>query len=182
MDIIIALLIVGALMHFIYEGIVAPTLRDNLKHQMFELRDQLRAIQITEKEKCPREAFDIAHQGINQYVNRLHWLTASFMFEFNRAHVDAKVRERVNRRREIVARCGEPEIQRIVKDANHVVGNAFAVNSFPLIVYFIIILALYAAMKYGVTRVGSLLYGKAAEVFASPSKDGNSRPMTNLAL
>jgi len=182
MDILITLLIIGAFLHFIYEGIIAPSLRDKLKHQMFELRDQLRAIQITEKEKCPREAFDIAHHGINQYVNRVHWLTFSFMVEFNRAHGESKVRDETNRRRDVVAHCEQPDIQRIVKDANRVVGNAFAVNTLPLLIYSVVLLAIYAVMKYGVTKVGGLLYGKAAEVFASPSEDGRSRPGTRLAF
>lgn len=169
MDIVITILIIGAFAHFIYEGIIAPTLRDKLRHQMFELRDQLRSIQIQDGKRCPREAFDIAHEGINQYVNRIHWLTVSFMREFNRVHRDPKIRAETKRRREAVENCGHPEVQRIVKAANGVLERAFAVNSGPFIAYFLVLLAAYAAMKYGVTKVSGLLYGKASEVFVSPA-------------
>jgi len=182
MDIVIALLIVGAFAHFIYEGIIAPTLRDRLRHQMFELRDQLRAIQIKEGEQCPREAFDIAHHGINQYVNRIHWLTLSFMFEFDRVHQDPKVRDETKRRQSVVANCEQPEIKRIVKEANQVLGQAIAVNSAPFFAYFVVLLATYALMKYGVTKFSGLLYGKASEVFASPTSSTPSTNHTTLAI
>lgn len=164
---LIVVLAIVAGMHFIYEGIIAPSLRDELKDRMFELRDELRAIRMERRNDCPKEAFEIAHNGINQYVNRLHWVTISFITEFSLEHRDPKLRAEVQRRRRIVEECGIPELSDVVKRGNKVVERALLVNSAALLV-----LALPPVVVAAVaTALPKKVYGKAAQLFAAPGKN-----------
>lgn len=163
---LIILLSVLAAAHFIYEGIIAPSLRDALRNEMFELRDRLRVIRMDPRSECPAEAFDIAHNGIDQYINRLHWINLSFVVAFNRAHRRAELRSEVKRRRDVLANCGVDELSKVVQRGNKVVEAAFFVNSFALSVLVMPI----ALVLIAVTALPKKMYAKASELFAAPGR------------
>ncbi|MEA5123327.1 hypothetical protein [Xanthomonas floridensis] len=161
---LIILLGVLALGHFLYEGVIAPSLRDRLNDEMFELRDRLRRIKLEQGEACPQQAFEIAHNGINQYVHRLHWVTISFVVEFNRSH--RKFRNEVKDRRDVIARCGVSELKDVVDRGNQIVERALIVNSGA------VLLVSFPFVVLGVTvfQLPIKLYAKAAELFATPER------------
>jgi len=137
---------------------------------MFELRDELRVIRMERGPHCPAEAFEIAHNGIDQYINRLHWLSVSFVVEFNRAHRGAALRSEVKRRRDVVVNCGIPELSDVVRRGNTVVEQAFFVNSFAI---FLLVLPV-AFVMLAVTALPKKMYAKAAELYAAPEKSTES--------
>lgn len=167
----IAIIVIGALAfaHFIYEGIVAPSLRMKLRNQMFELRDELRHLHATD-DRCTREAFDIAHSGINQYINRLHIVTLSLMSRFKAAYRDKAFREEVERRRKALDACKSSELQSIVSRANHNIEAAFAANSGMWFVY----LAPLAMAVLFVTTLTSKLHGLVFRLFATSEARTNA--------
>lgn len=158
-----------------YEGVIAPSLRDRLNDEMFELRDRLRRIKLERDEGCPERAFDIAHNGINQYVHRLHWVTISFIIEFNRSH--RKFRNEVKERREAVANCGVPELHKVVDEGNQIVERALIVNSGAVLVIALPFVVL-AVLAFKLQRK---LYAKAAELFATPERR-TQQVLNNLHL
>lgn len=164
MDILIVVLALVALGHFLYEGAVAPTLRTKLKHEMFQLRDELRSVHLERDGGCPKEAFNIAHNGINQYVHRLHWVTISFVAEFNRMNSSSK-RAEVDRRRRVVEECGVEELSSIVARGNKVVERALFVNSGALLAYAFALMVPIAVLYLSAQSI----YKKASEMFAAPS-------------
>ena len=164
MDILIVVLAMVALGHFLYEGIVAPTLRTKLKHEMFQLRDELRSVHLERDDGCPQEAFNIAHNGINQYVHRLHWVTISFVTEFNRMNSSSKKAE-VDRRRRVVETCEVKELSDIVARGNKVVERALFVNSGAVFAYCTVLLVPLAILF----MCAHSIYRKASEMFAAPS-------------
>ncbi|MCC4632650.1 hypothetical protein [Xanthomonas dyei] len=166
MNVATLLILMGvlALGHFLYEGVVAPSLRDRLNDEMFELRDRLRRIKLAKGDACPQKAFDIAHNGINQYVHHLHWVTISFVVEFNRSH--KRFRNEVKERREVIANCGVPELHSVVDRGNQIVERALIVNSGAVIVVAIPIVV-FATLAF---QLPMKLYAKAAEIFATPER------------
>lgn len=149
MDIAIIILAVLAFGHFIYEGIIAPSLRMKLRNDMFELRDELRHLH-TNNDRCTREAFDIAHAGINQYINRLHGVTIGLMLEFREAYRDTNFREEVERRKKTLDACESPELKSICSRANSKIESAFLINTGMLFLY-VVPLALAALCLSAVT-------------------------------
>ncbi|WP_447903238.1 hypothetical protein [Stenotrophomonas pavanii] len=164
MDILIIVLALVALGHFLYEGAVAPTLRTKLKHEMFQLRDELRSVHLERAGGCPQEAFNIVHNGINQYVHRLHWVTISFISEFNRMNSKAK-RAEVDRRKKVVEECGVKELSDIAARGNKVLESALFVNSGALLAYCIALMVPLAILFL----CAHSIYRKASEMFAAPS-------------
>ena len=73
-------LAVLAILHFIYEAIILPTIRWNLRNELFSLRDKLRNVVIN-KEQYDPATFELAHSGINHFINRLHHLDLGFQFK-----------------------------------------------------------------------------------------------------
>lgn len=168
MDILIIVLAIIAMLHFVYEGIVAPTIRMKLNHDLFELRDDIRQYKIS-NEDCDEQVFDVVHNGINQFINKLHWVTFSFMIEFSRAHKDADYRKEVSRRKKMVDECQSIEIQRACKRGNEIVEFTLAVNSLFLMLYltpFILMLEVLASAR---RKFFVRTHAKVSEVFASPS-------------
>jgi hypothetical protein len=136
MDIAIIILAALAFAHFIYEGIIAPSLRMKLRNRMFDLRDKLRHLHIN-NDRCSRDAFDVAHTGINQYINRLHGVTIGLMVDFKEAYRDSKFREEVERRKKILDACESPELKSICSEANQNIESALMINTVMLFLYVI---------------------------------------------
>lgn len=78
MDVLITALMIVALIHYVYDRIVLPTLRLKSRSNIFALRDQLRQELITNKESYSPETlrlFKVMDDRINHAVNRLHVFT-----------------------------------------------------------------------------------------------------------
>lgn len=134
MVIAFCLLVVAASWHFAYDGVILPSIRMGLRNKLFVLRDQLRALKTAGD--CEDGAFDLVHDGINFYLTRLSALTISFQVEYaKRYQSDQGLRERVERRRAIIESCRNPEIRRIVKEADAVLQNAMIANTGGWYVY-----------------------------------------------
>lgn len=168
MDILFLLMLAAALVHFIYEGIIAPSLRMRLRNEMFVLRDELRALKITDDDRCSDDVFAIAHNGINQYINRLHWLTISFMADFTKAHRNPEFRKEVKRRRDLVSHSPCHEVQHIVLRGNKVLENAFFVNSAITFAYFVPIILVIELLASAKRKLFARVHTKVSEVFATP--------------
>src|ERR1035441_10315344 len=61
---------VYALLHFIWEGILAPSLRHNIRLDLFALRDNLRRLKINNPE-LPNDAFNTVQDGLNGAIKHL---------------------------------------------------------------------------------------------------------------
>jgi len=168
MDILILVLAGLALFHFIYEGIWAPTARMELRNDLFSLRDELRKLRISGDAKCSKEAFEIAHDGINQYINRLHWVTISFERTYSRAMKKRDFRDVVKRRTRILGAAENEQLRLIAHRANGVIENAYFANAGGWLPY-VLTLALIAFLVSGVrSRFSRLLDRRASQVLATP--------------
>jgi hypothetical protein len=134
MDTIVLAIVALAFLHFIYEGIIAPSIRMKLRNDMFALRDELRHLHVSD-DRCSREAFDVAHSGINQYLDRLHGVTLSLVAAFKHAYRDEQFRKEVEHRRHVLATCQSEEMQGIVARANQRIEAALATNCGMWFVY-----------------------------------------------
>lgn len=136
MAIFILFLLGAAFAHFIYDGILAPSMRCKLRNDLFDLRDQLRTAQISNRDSKATEAFDVVHAGINAYLNRLQAVTVSLRAKFYQLNrEDARFQQEWHRRRRVVEEARNQELEQIKARANATIELAFVVNSAPLLVY-----------------------------------------------
>lgn len=129
MTIFIFVLTVIAIAHFVYESIVAPSLRMHLRNQLFELRDEIRSIRAQGVASEDEEAFWYTHDGINNLLDRLSWLTlqarVSSMITYKE---DSKLRALVQARKEMLDNCKDVRIKETFLKTSAVLENAFNVN------------------------------------------------------
>lgn len=66
------ILFIFAIYHFVYESIIAPNVRLELRFELFKLRDELRNIKLNrELSKEDNEVFSILDETICVAINRL---------------------------------------------------------------------------------------------------------------
>ncbi|HDG0627992.1 TPA: hypothetical protein PFA69_002082 [Serratia marcescens] len=64
-----------AVLHFIYERIVLPSIRLHYRNELFKIRDTVRNEMISGVEGKDVEVAKLVHDGLNNTINRLHYLT-----------------------------------------------------------------------------------------------------------
>jgi hypothetical protein len=160
MDMLVYIAFIVAMLHFIYEGIVAPAIRISLDHRLFELRDELRCIKIDRGGEFSDEAYEIVDDGINMYIGRVGLVTASFIAWIRFQLQDENLRSQVKARAKVLEQANIPEISNIAIRATRVIENALACNSLPLIV---VVLPFVLAML-----VSSHLHRFVKRLFAIP--------------
>ncbi|UJB17600.1 MULTISPECIES: hypothetical protein [Lysobacter] len=168
MDILILVLAGLAFFHFVYEGIWAPSARMELRNEMFGLRDELRKMRIARDKPCSKEAFDIAHDGVNQYLNRLHWVTISFERRYSRALKDREFRNVVKKRAAILHDADNEQLKSVAHRANGIIEKAFFTNSGGWLPY-LLTLAVIAILVNSIrSKFSKRIDRRASQVLATP--------------
>lgn len=157
MDLLFYLAAIAAIFHFIYEGIIAPTLRVKIDHGLFELRDNLRAVKIDLDDACDERAYSIVDDGINMYIGRIGLVTVSFVVWLRAQLKDASLRDELHDRYKAVKTCGTPELMGISQKGQALVEQALIVNSLPLAI-FLTPFSLVAMLTSWVHRQGRKLF------------------------
>lgn len=105
-DILIIFFLLSIGWHFVYEGILAPSLRLQCRFRLFELRDQLRAEREENGADFPDEVFLILDDMINVQLGSPVELTPSNLIFFRRAlKNDPDLRAFIDERMRIVDNC-----------------------------------------------------------------------------
>lgn len=145
---IVFFLLVGlATFHFIYEGIIAPSLMLRLRFRIFRLRDDLRRLRIGPSPIITDEDFERHQQGLNNIINLLPYINLMNMREAVHAlKRDKSLLEKSKKRVALLENCPSREAIRIYEQANNVLLGALLVSCggwflyiVPIIVAFLII-------------------------------------------
>jgi hypothetical protein len=172
MSTLFIILIITAIFHFTYEGIILPSLRLKLRYQLFGLRDKLRRLKLSEGDKINAEIYHLIQNGIHTTINLLPFATVSLLSKtIDEIRSNADLREKVRERSALIENCQIDELKSIFSDSKDIMAKAFVINSAPLIIYFIpfsilavIIIALFDRAKRFVNYLISLTYYPQGEV------------------
>jgi hypothetical protein len=135
---ILATLVVLTLIHFIYEGILAPSFRANLRLNLFTLRDRLRKLKMEKRHEISDEVFRDLQGSLNFAATRLNQVDLRLLKNARDAFErDKKLRERVERRIAIFEACPIAEVHEIRREYFEVMDNALAVNTAGWVPYLI---------------------------------------------
>jgi len=137
MDILLLIAAFIAGFHFVYEGIILPSIRLTLRNRLFALRDELRALKFG-NDSCDEAAFDLVHTGINNYLNRLHLVTISLRVRMRKLYEsDADFQKQVEDRRALIEQAHNESLRAIVRKSDRVIGMAFIANSGAYFIYIV---------------------------------------------
>lgn len=147
---ILAILLM-AILHFIYDGIVAPSLRFEARYELFALRDQLRELKKVRGSEFDDKHFYNIQDTINTMLTNLAQFGIGTIYlieqEFRR---DKELKKRIDARIRVMDDCNDPEVRDLHQRALHVGGTAIAVNSGAWFLYFLPIICL--AISFGAVK------------------------------
>lgn len=133
-------MVCAALFHFIYESILAPSFRLELRFELFKLRDEVRLLKIDNLSSNANEPeFVDRHYGylqdsINSLISILcRYDLAAIWTITSQINRDEALRERVAARARLLDNCELPTVLSMRKRQLDIAGKALAVNSGPML-------------------------------------------------
>lgn len=139
MEYIFILIFVLGIYHFLWEGILAPSLRSSLRFELFKCRDDLRRLMI-EKQNVPKWTFKHMQSLINKAIERMHKLDLLTLYEAeqelkNNPKLKEATEKSVARLDKEISESGCAELAEIRSRVYKNFAVVFAVNSGGWIVY-----------------------------------------------
>ncbi len=133
---LIIVFIALVIIHFIYDGIILPSVRFKFRLRIFEIRDELRSLKITHSNDLSDELYHDLHESINISIRFLHQMDLKTLFWANRYvknHHDV-VADIISRRNSLLEECKLGEINNLTSELYKNVGYALIFNNGVLLV------------------------------------------------
>ncbi|MDV3756813.1 hypothetical protein CMU20_17525 [Elizabethkingia anophelis] len=163
--------------HFIYESILSPMLRLEIRYKLFETRDKLRSLKINNKETCNDETFEMLDDYACRTINMLPIYNLSNLFHASKVKMDDEMKNRIHKHEKLIKESNIPELKIIDKDITKAAVRSFIVNSggwmyivIPIVLLVLIISFItqtYSNLKfrmikssYKMSYTGETLYGQ----------------------
>lgn len=149
-----------ALFHFVYESIIAPSIRLELRFELFKMRDELRQLKIEHSKSLDNKHFNYLQDSLNTLIANLYrfdiGLMASVTAELER---DPELKERVEARSRIMDDCNIPRARALRHLSLRIAKKAFIVNAGGWAVFLVpvaIVSMGYAQLKAVAKAVASM--------------------------
>jgi len=153
----ITLLAFLAAYHFIYEGIVAPSLRIKFRNKLFYLRDALRMLKIERSGALNDSVFNEMQEAINHALNLQHKITIlgiiSYVIHLEK---DPALKASVQRRLNNIEKCDIHEFKVIDTTLSTIFFKITLVNSGAWALYVIplfMTLFVIGRIRQGIERI-----------------------------
>jgi len=157
------LFLVAVVWHFVYDGIIAPSIRLHLRNQLFILRDELRQVLIDGIPEVDKKAFWFVHGGINNFINRLPGLTIERAIALSEEYENnTKLQQLLDKNIDAV-KNSDSRIKEVFDKVNSVIEVAFIANMGGWFIYIIPVAVVWLVM--------SNLSRLATNLIVAPDKD-----------
>jgi hypothetical protein len=155
MSILFIILFAMSVFHFVYEGIIIPSLRLSLRFKLFAIRDQLRRFKA--ENEISDEIFFLLNDSINNAIRLIPHVTLGVVVKALKDLIDnAELRRKVEAKIALIENCGIKELQQIRQASNDVMRKAFLANSFAFMIYLLPISAIVALSSLVIKKVKNL--------------------------
>lgn len=122
--------VIFTVFHFFYQGIILPTIRLKIRYQLFELRDDLRKLQITREHEFDFKIFTYLQNAINNVIYLIPKIDPySLLLVNRRIEEDDKLRKRIEKRITVVELCQLDEIIHIRKRIDFLIFCSATANT-----------------------------------------------------
>jgi hypothetical protein len=147
-----------SLLHFIWEGIIAPSMRQSIRIDLFVLRDELRRLKIN-KPGMSLDAFNAVQDGLNSAICHLNGIDDPFLIYCDTmVRRDPKLKECVEKRQELVRSAKSAELLKIAGQIRVKVETAARINSGGVYLYLVPIALGYLCVKKTCFPIFTMLY------------------------
>jgi|SRR5580704_13209171 hypothetical protein len=137
-----------ALWHFIYEAVLLPSIRLNLRFKLFSLRDRLRNLKMECQENCPDDSFHLLDDSLSWQMDNLHKMTFSLLFDtIHLMKKEPALAQEMERREKIYTNCQIPEFIKIRNEQNVIAVHVVGSNSVGWLIYLLPIIFIGALWK-----------------------------------
>ncbi len=163
MEYLIIIFLVFAIFHFIYESIIAPSIRLKLSFELFKVRDDVRFLKMQHGNKFDCKHFDYLQDTINILLKSLHnFDVVALTLAQNAIKNDKALLDHVQKRKMIFDDCKMPEAVSVRKETLDIAAKIILVNNGAWLVYLIpigIVMMFYKSLSDSVKEVFSLSEG-----------------------
>ena len=138
-----------AIFHFVYDDIVLPSIRQHLRNKLYALRDELRWLKINGIDHADNAAFELVHDAINTFANRLPMLTISVRQSFEREiKHNTQLQHIIETRTKTIKSCRNSDIQRIYAEVNNILETVYIANAGGWFIYIVPLAILLGTIKH----------------------------------
>ena len=150
--------------HCVYESILAPSLRFELRLKLFELRDELRSLKLEYRESLSDEIFHNLQNSLNATISRLGLIDLRILkTAHERFKQDENLRKRSERFDALIRNCPIPEVETIRQRHLKLIGKALLTNSGGWFAYLV---PIFVAFLFA-----DRIMAQIRAIFALPAKD-----------
>lgn len=138
------ILILLATYHFVYESILLPTFRLNLRYKLFDLRDRLIQLRADKENKANEIYFDQLERNINTTIKHMPIMTISLIREseaFYKSHPE--IENEIQKKIKAFDSLEDNELKIIQRKTVHYGIQSFIYNSGAWIVYLLPLFVIY---------------------------------------
>jgi hypothetical protein len=141
------LLVLVSMLHFVYEGIILPSMRLKNRIRLFKLRDRLRRLKIDDPDLDDR-AFSSVQQSLNFFVQKLYMIDVPYIIACNEAiERSPELKEVVKKRRDLIENANSPELKEIVNEIFSTVKQTAIANNGMWAIYLTPIVLVFSGVR-----------------------------------
>jgi hypothetical protein len=171
MGYLLVMLLVVALYHFIYESILAPSMRLKLRFELFVLRDRVRKLKIENSEYFKDKHFHYLQDSLNNLIALLARFDCATLVRIeSEMKRHPELRKRAEERSRTLDDCDLEEVRVIRYESLKLASTALVVNSGGWLIYILPPLAVAAAW-FGLSSSVSSFKRRIKAVMAIPQSD-----------
>ena len=156
------------IIHFIYEGIIAPSIRLNLLFQLFRLRDEIRNLKIKYGNQLNNEIYCYLEGSVNGTIKHLHLINLTVIYELYRSLQNNKeLQNEIERRKVLLSQCSFVEVNDIVNRQFAIFQHVIFANAAGWFIYIVppVMLFLFFTKCVGIIKNLFLLPEREVERF-----------------
>src|SRR6266542_6528845 len=124
-----------AILHFIYEGIILPSIRLNLRYKLFVLRDELRSLRHDKGGDISTEIYNAQEVIINNAISVLPYV--DFIRIAAAREAGPELKKKAEERESLINSCNVKEVKDIYSKTMHIVFCAFISNIGSWFIYIV---------------------------------------------
>jgi hypothetical protein len=129
MNTFILVIIIVSVIHFIYDGIVMPSLRLGVRYRLFALRDEIRCLKCEHAESFSDDVFKNIDEGISFNIANLHNINFYVVAETNRLVRNSdQLRSLVAKRIKLIEDCPVMEVKEAERKVSKYIINTVLIN------------------------------------------------------
>ena len=176
MAMLILILFLVAIVCFIYESILLPSIRLNIRFKIFSVRDKLRLLMV-ENPDIDNTAFEYNQESINMLLAYLHRYDIMSVVEAERIFKkNESLQNKLKKRNDVLDNCSVKELQAIREEYISLAVLAMAANSLFFLLLFLPFFLLCKGTKYCKNKLKNIT----SEIFSTP--EGNSDFLDRICI